>query len=192
MDIISFLLGYTSGKNGSSAEPILQEKTVTPGETVIEVTPDEGFDGLSKVTVGAIPASGATWVSASGYIEPTSAADAVTVTHNLGVTPDIVVLYATKTPTTNMGIAVLSCVSNAVKEKGVTLNTISKTAIYSEAAGNVMTMGVSVTMDSGSAMLDTYGFPRNLTATTFTVGGGSTGKLVAGTRYDWFAIGGIG
>lgn len=87
----------------ATSEILLQEKTVTENGVV---EPDEGFDGLSKVIVDVLASGGGNAKIASGTFtgkggSAGNGSTAVfTMNHNLGATPDMILIWCNGTITT--------------------------------------------------------------------------------------------
>lgn len=94
---------YTATKNDGtkvtgtlvpSVQPTLQSKTVSPSTSQQTVSPDSGYDGLSSVTVNAMPSGTATTPATTITANPTisvSASGLITasVSKTQGVTPTV-------------------------------------------------------------------------------------------------------
>lgn len=98
---------YTATKNDGtkvtgtlipSVAPTLQSKTVSPSTSQQTVSPDSGYDGLSSVTVNAMPSGSATTPATTITASPTisvSSSGLITasVSNTQGVTPSVTAGY---------------------------------------------------------------------------------------------------
>jgi hypothetical protein len=175
----------------------IREKTGEPES--VKFKPAQFPEKIASLSVGGGGGSiveGLTF--AKGDFKSTE--DVHTVTHDLGYVPDILIVYSLDNPLSlNLQTAisfssafVASCPDTDSRvtfmNKNMVLNTMSIKTGHEE---------------SLSDFVAGYGFVRNVTSTTFTIGGSSaklnttayTGYTDTGTytygRYVWIAVGGI-
>lgn len=134
-----------------------------------------------------IVASSATFTSKTARF--TANGGAITVVHDMGTVPDILIVYLNHVPengSLTVSIGLSQAMMNALGE-----GAYAPTSYIAKEVGAV-TIENSVGMESSSDLAEQYGCVRNVTNTTFVVGGGTkAGNMIVEKMYSYFAISGI-
>ena len=157
-----------TGTHECSGTPTLQSKTATPSESTQVISPDNGYDGLSDVTVNPIPSSyiipfGSKSISSNGTYDVTSFASAV-VNVSGGGSPTLQTKTVTpseleQTITADSGYDGLSSVTvEAIDDEYVGNGVVRRTSASLSASGATVTApagyyeeAATKTIASGSA-----------------------------------------
>ena len=135
--------------------------------------------------------SGEVWAMKEGSFRPTSAIH--TVTHNIGVVPELVIVHIGATPPGDcqfFSVGFNSAMANAFGEN--VRHSFAGLIIPSGGFLRLNTQqGIETNGDNEYWPGEQTGVIRNATETSFTVGGSGVGAyntgLVAGTTYYWIA-----
>ena len=147
-----------------------EEDTMKPAE----------FPGkISALTVASPENSGLKF--AEGEFTP-PLSGSITVTHDMGVVPDVVVIFPGEAGTMSGLLASIGFSEAALEATG------GQTTVYLPGGGS---LGTNYPIEMNVQQMADMGVPRGATETLFYVGGGTTYNYPSTVKYRWIALGNL-
>ena len=156
-------IGGVTGTLEPQTAPKLQTKTVTPTKSQQSVSPDSGYDGLSGVTVNAIP---------DNYVIPTGTVNITTNgTHDVSGKASVVVAVPSSQPTLNAPTIAINDKTLTITNPASNGNFVTKFKVFSN--GTALTeatiKGSTTTVDLSTLLTEagTYSITAKASAANF-------------------------